>query len=332
MKNYIENLRPENKWAKYSKKLSKEIKNFFFLKKYKKINSKIFHKIKCPVCKEKKFKKYSTINFLKLVECSKCSLIYLNPRPTQKAQLEFFLKSKALDMYSTLVNESKNFRTKNIFVPLVKFLKKNLIKSKSTILEVGCGSGLLLDVLRKSSKDYKLCGIDINSKAVNISKKKDHNVIKGSFENYNFDQKFDLIIFWAVFDHFSDPDLIIKKCKKILKKKGAIIIGNLNIEGFESTILGKNNFNVFSVPERQNFFGIKSIKYLLNKNNFKNIAIETTGKLDVDLVKNYWDNNPNIHKDKFLYEIISNQSTRKNFQEFLIKNNLSSHMTIIAKK
>ena len=126
--------------------------------------------------------------------------------------------------------------------------------------------------------------------------------------------------------------MIIKKCKKILKKNGAIIIGNLNIEGFESTILGKNNFNVFSVPERQNFFGIKSIKYLLKRNNFTNITNETTGKFDVDLVKNYWDDNPNIHKDKFLSKIINNESTRKNFQEFLIKNNLSSHMTIIAKK
>ena len=30
MKNNIESLRPENKWAEYSKKLSKEIKKFFF--------------------------------------------------------------------------------------------------------------------------------------------------------------------------------------------------------------------------------------------------------------------------------------------------------------
>ena len=330
----IDKVRPVDAWHEYDKKLLWEIKNFFFQKKNKKkLNSNFLEKVNCPACNSKKSKKYDTINFFKLVECNKCSLIYVNPRPTQEAQIDFFSKSKAMDIYSKLVQNTKSYRDKLIFKPLVNFLYDNFGNKKLRLLEIGCGAGLFLDALKKNNTKYRLYGLDINSEAVKICHKKKHNVICGSIENYNEEIKFDIIVFWAVLDHFADPYSVLKKCHKMLKKNGSIVIGNLNIEGFDSTILGKNNKDIYSVPERQNFFGINSMRFLLNRAGFKKIYTTTTGKLDVDLVKKYWDNNPKISKDKFLNKLInSNDELRENFQNFLIQNNLSSHMTTIAKK
>ena len=159
------------------------------------------------------------------------------------------------------------------------------------------------------------------------------NFYRQQIESYRRNDKVDIIVFWAVLDHFSDPLKVLNKCYNLIKKNGTIIIGNLNIEGFESIILGKNNTGIYAVPERQNFFGIKSIKYLLKRSGFKKVNTFTTGKLDVKYVKDFWEKNPNIPRDSFLSKIIyGNEELHENFQKFLIQNNLSSHMTTIARK
>ena len=330
----IDKVRPQNINDDYDKILLKEIKKYFFLKKNnKKLNSKLLEIVRCPSCNSKKSKNYSIINYFKLVECDKCSLIYVNPRPTQEVQIDFFAKSKAMNIYSNMVENTNLYRQELIFRPLVDFIYENFGKKSNNLLEIGCGPGLFLDAMKISKLNYKLSGLDINSEAVKICISKGHNVECSSIENYNENKKYDIIVFWAVLDHFSDPYSIIKKCYNLLNKNGAIVIGNLNIEGFESIMLGKNNKGIFSVPERQNFFGIKSMKYLLNRSGFKNIITKTTGKLDVDYVKDYWENNPKINKDVFLKKLLdSDEKIRGNFQQFLINNNLSSHMTTIAKK
>ena len=187
--------------------------------------------------------------------------------------------------------------------------------------------------MKKRKSKYILSGLDINPEATKICQKKGYDVHCGSIENYRRNDKVDVIVFWAVLDHFSDPLKVLKKCNNLIKNNGTVIIGNLNIEGFESIILGKNNTGVYVVPERQNFFGIQSIKQLLNRSGFKKVSTFTTGKLDVKYVRDFWEKNPDISRDSFLNKIIyGKEELQENFQKFLIQNNLSSHMTTIARK
>ena len=73
---------------------------------------------------------------------------------------------------------------------------------------------------------------------------------------------------------------------------------------------------------------------LLTKAGFQTICLETPGKLDVEIVlgkknKGYPVNEKNKYID-FLLE--QSEETLDNFQKFLSKNRLSSHMLIIGKK
>ena len=332
MKKNINELRPPNIDKEYEDYLLKEIEDYFFTKGNK-LNTALLEKIRCPACNSKKSKEYSVINHFKLVVCDKCALIYVNPRPKLESQLDFFSRSKAMDMYSRMVNKTRNYRQQLIFNPLVDFIFDKIGDKKNKLLEIGCGPGLFLDAMKKRKSKYILSGLDINPEATKICKKKGYDVHCGSIENYRRNDKVDVIVFWAVLDHFSDPLKVLKKCNNLIKKNGTVIIGNLNIEGFESIILGKNNTGVYAVPERQNFFGIQSIKYLLNRSGFKKVSTFTTGKLDVKYVKDFWEKNPDISRDSFLNKIIyGKEELQENFQKFLIQNNLSSHMTTIARK
>ena len=129
-----------------------------------------------------------------------------------------------------------------------------------------------------------------------------------------------------------DPKLFLKKVYNLLNKKGVFYFTTLNGMGFDIQVLGKNS-NAIYPPYHLNFFNPKSIEILLRKIGFKNIQIDTPGELDWSIVEN------NISKidnhSKVFFEYFSkymSKRDKKNLQNYLRKNNLSSHMRVIAKK
>jgi len=118
------------------------------------------------------------------------------------------------------------------------------IKEKSTVLDIGCGSGYI-GVLLKDKK-CKVYGIDVDSKALEIAKSKDcyKNVFNFSItekenENYKkfFKEKieFDYIIFADVLEHVVNPGEIIFELSKKLKKDGEILISLPNVAHIDIT-------------------------------------------------------------------------------------------------
>ena len=68
----------------------------------------------------------------------------------------------------------------------------------------------------------------------------------------------------------------------------------------------------------------------MEKNKFKIINITTPGKLDIDILSN----NEFFIKDKFWKKFVkyANSKEKKDMQNFLQKNLLSSHMIVVCKK
>lgn len=102
-----------------------------------------------------------------------------------------------------------------------KFIKNNIKDSKS-ILDVGCGKGYLDFYLYNDS--INITGIDLN---IDIDYDKDKykniNFIESDFMKYDFNNKFDIIIFVSSIHHLNMKKAL-KKAKKLLNKDGKIII------------------------------------------------------------------------------------------------------------
>jgi len=326
------NIRTVSIHTKYEKLLSDEIENYFFDKKTGKVKVDMLTKVNCPACEHDNSKLFVEKIGFKLQSCSNCNLLFVNPRPTESAQIDFFSQSKAFSVYSEMVEETKAERSKLIFTPLVDKILSEFGADGGNLLEVGCGSGLLFEALELHNNDWQFKGVELNERAVEICRSKGFDVFHGSLEELKDDFKYDLVVFWAVFDHFFDPFSIIKKSFNLLKPGGSIVIGNINIDGFESVITGVDNI-AFALPERMNFFGIKSMTVMLERADFINISVKTSGKLDVDIVKNYWESGNSNGRNQFLEKIVfGSDNLKSSFQSFLMENNLSGHMTVTAKK
>ena len=64
------------------------------------------------------------------------------------------------------------------------------------------------------------------------------------------------------------------------------------------------------------------------------IQIRTNGKLDVDIVRNYVEKNPETVRGggRFIQSLLNDRDKSKLFQEFLAQNLLSSHAWVLGKK
>lgn len=103
-------------------------------------------------------------------------------------------------------------------------LKQFEIRKTDKILELGCGDGLNIKILRSLGINY-IIGIDISKFLLKLAKKNNPNVkfILASAENLPFkDNQFDIILADSVLYHLIDSAQSFSEIKRILKKGGKI--------------------------------------------------------------------------------------------------------------
>ena len=108
-----------------------------------------------------------------------------------------------------------------------------------------------------------------------------------------------------------------------------MIFTTLNGKGFDIQVLWENSKSVYP-PHHLNFFNPDSVGILLGKCGFEVLEITTPGRLDVDIVSNDLEH----VNDRFIKTFLGSAGEREkdDLQKFLQKNNLSSHMMIVARK
>lgn len=119
-----------------------------------------------------------------------------------------------------------------------KFLNKDENKQ---LIEIGCAPGTWLDYFYKNFK-YKANGIEYTENGVQNTidnlkiLKTPLKLISGDFLKYKFKEQYDVVFSMGFIEHFTSPELIIKKQLDILKKGGLLIIGIPNLRYFNSLV------------------------------------------------------------------------------------------------
>ena len=96
-------------------------------------------------------------------------------------------------------------------------------RSDLNIIDLGCGTGLLMKELQKYGT---VQGIDISARAISFCKDRNiQNVSIGNITNLNLPtNSFDVVLALDVLEHIEDDCRAIEQIKKIVKPKGIVII------------------------------------------------------------------------------------------------------------
>lgn len=111
---------------------------------------------------------------------------------------------------------------------MIKSLFPYKISKDSSILDVGSGSGLFLNILRNLG--YKNClGIDPNIKQeINLSN--GFKILKKTIEE--LEGEYDLITFHHSFEHMLNPKQVLEKISQLLKPNGICLLRFPNVDSF----------------------------------------------------------------------------------------------------
>lgn len=110
-----------------------------------------------------------------------------------------------------------------LFGIIESYIKNNFNSQNVSILDIGCGRGDLLNFLHSHQPEWSLCGID-------VSENKDQNItyLQGDFVDYEFSQKFDVVVGLMVIEHIPDVVSFVKKISTVLSNQGVVFLVTVN--------------------------------------------------------------------------------------------------------
>lgn len=170
------------------------------------------------------------------------------------------------DFYCNIYDKLHNCNNKNDI--LVEIIKNNSnIKETSTILDIGSGTGEMVNLL---SKNYNIHGVDKSEPMIKLSKTKFPNgkFINADFLNnnisYNYDYTHLLCLNQMIYDIKNKKEFFIN-CYQILSYHGILVLHLVDINKFNRLVNAcrVNNFN----PNK--FLKDKTVKSKIEFDNFK---------------------------------------------------------------
>ena len=108
------------------------------------------------------------------------------------------------------------------------------------LLDLGCGTGQLIETLSGKYKDAIFYGTDKSQEMINIAKSKNitANFSVSTAENLNFDNNtFDFVTCCHSFPYYENKNLVVQNIKNILKGNGYAIFIQASVNNFYDKII-----------------------------------------------------------------------------------------------
>ena len=155
------------------------------------------------------------------------------------------------------------------------------INDNSTVVDVACGNGRLLNMLAEKSTFYGH-GVDISDKMIEQAKKINPNMdfYVAGCENLPFENgKIDIITVCAAFHHLPNIQKFAEEAERVMKKGGILYIAEVYLPTILRVIC--NPFLKFSRAGDVKFYSSNEIVSLFENNGFVKKDIEIDGKVQI---------------------------------------------------
>lgn len=204
-----------------------------------------------------------------LVQCLGCGTIRQNPRLTWESLKNYYPED--YNSYYPLVRELRNpiRRIEHRYGPWKRLRAIERRQPGGRLLEVGCGTGLLLEEALRSGK-WQVTGLETNPWAANKVRQALHiPVIEAPLTEANLPENhFDAIVYWNVLEHLYEPIDDLRLTYRLLKNGGWLVIGLPNLESWDRRLFDRDWIG-WELPRHLHLFPRKTLQAILESIGFR---------------------------------------------------------------
>lgn len=197
--------------------------------------------------------RYFVDEWFDVVECTRCGLGFVNPRPTVSEMPRHYPPAFFQSFKADQSHHARRYDAE------AKLLTSIVPDSNRVLLDLGCANGDFPRFMRNLG--WRVEGLEISSTAEPIS---DFKVYRNEFSDIPIDGPYyDVITAWAVLEHVHDPMAYFKKAAQVLKRGGIFVFLVTNFESHSS-----RHLYLEDVPRHLFFFTERAVKEYLKHSGF----------------------------------------------------------------
>jgi SAM-dependent methyltransferase len=201
--------------------------------------------------------------------CETCGLLYLSPRPTRAAIVDFY--PATYQPYRTAIQDETNslmrYMRRRKVIRRRQAVEKHVAQGPRNLLDVGCSTGIFMDEMRRAG--WEVSGIEINDDTVAYARQRFHlTVTCGDLLETDLPlAAFDLITLWDVLEHTFDARAVLVKANQLLRPGGILALTLPNWESLDRRLFGRYWIG-FDAPRHLHVFPNAVLQDLLGQTGF----------------------------------------------------------------
>jgi 2-polyprenyl-3-methyl-5-hydroxy-6-metoxy-1,4-benzoquinol methylase len=196
--------------------------------------------------------------------CTTCGALVLDPRPVDAAIASLYppeYEPYRFDQLNPIVRKARDFvqraKTSNV---------ARYARAGGTIVDVGCGNGSLLRLLRARYADrYRLIGWDYPGPHIEHLRAAGVEVIAAPIESAHVPQGVDLFVLNQVIEHVPRPDRLLTMLAGALAPGGHIVIETPDTDGVDAKLFGKRHWGGYHLPRHMVLFNKRNLRALVER-------------------------------------------------------------------
>jgi len=230
-----------------------------------------------PIGVGEDFEYRTTAHSFLAVRCPHCSVVYLDPRPSL-ADLGVIYP----DQYHAFAFDAEQFG-------LVHRVRSRLearrllragagLPAAARILDVGCGDGFHLDLLRQfGPPGWQLQGVDTDGRAVEAARRRGFTVHQQAVEQAPIEAgSIDMALCIQTIEHVADPQALLNAISRLLKPGGRLYLITDNTGSPDFALAKGRHWGGYHFPRHWNLFDKASMRALASTTGLQIETLSTT--------------------------------------------------------
>jgi 2-polyprenyl-3-methyl-5-hydroxy-6-metoxy-1,4-benzoquinol methylase len=205
-----------------------------------------------------------------ILECLRCGLLRLSPQPSPQEFDAYYPKRYWFDPAENAASRMEERYRRLVLRDHLLFVARALSEAGETgpVLDVGCGGGLFLGMLRE--RGYKVLGLDVSEKAAGLAWQRQHvPAITGELAAAPVaPASCAAVTMLHVLEHVARPQAYLAEAYTLLAPKGRLIVQVPNAASWQFALLG-HRWNGVDAPRHLHLFRAADMERMIEAAGFE---------------------------------------------------------------